>query len=810
MNDLITKLTKATQNKQIVWHETSNPCEVKTLFGNTTYTVECNNQGDAKLASLYQWNDAGNYKKINHADDSHSVYNLFNLVLDMYDCLKSKYTQYCILNKKKDETNFCISLHKVLKRLEFDSTAESKRISIKETDYFYYAGTSNNIDKYIQPMMKAIPTSMGYIPYNEANVILISAPGATGKSAMSAYISSKHDIPIFDLGKYEAVGANSIVGLLMKEVNPEDVFVYSNGLKDGSYSMIIDGLDEGAIKITEDGFEAFLGDIAFFSKDSKGIPFVILGRPAVMEDAALYLEDKGIKTTLLQIEPFTIDKAKEFINAQIDVKVINKFSDQYRNVRDYIIEEIGGFFKNESEMKRNVFERFIGYAPVLMSIKTLLNENLNFDKLLSDLQSHKKQKIELLIDIVERILLREQAKIHEEILSPMLGNNYSYEQKVKIKEKSGTIQEQCFRMLSLLIGHTPTYNVFDDDKNNDIYNEKLNKWMDNHPFILHSQFENIVFESFIIVRLIKSEEYRNLVFEWLSTTKTDSYLLIDIYDCMTAEERYIDFRMVPYLLSSFKALDTAENIGTTEIYAKEENASTSCECEFSLVRSEGKIEYEFYFSLQKQDVLVIPSPLSSIYIDAPIDVAIYTQKADFYSPVSISCNSLKITSKDILLSNYKTETSVVLECNSFEALCNDGSSPNLINRSHEKEALRIITNAKLAHPFWNYKESMTVALSGNNELVQRFTKLRRMILMFRTHSKGNLARCRSKIDSRIGKSPIGKAIIKQLIDKNVIYTEGEMYHINNNIFAAVIGAKYDDIRSCKITQKTKDFLNTID
>ena len=262
--------------------------------------------------------------------------------------------------------------------------------------------------------MSQLPTAQGMTPYTEAEVILISAPGATGKSAMSVYLSNKLDIPVLNLGKHPAVGANSISGLLMNNVVQEDTFVYHGGLKNGTCSMIIDGLDEAAIHITQDGFNSFLKDVAFFAKGAKGLPFVILGRPAVMEDAALELEVNDVKTTLLQIEPFTIPKAKEFIDNLQGKSYVSKYEKEYKEVRDYIIDQIGGFFKSESELNKNIFERFIGYAPVLQSISTLLSDKLNYHNLLDELKKNKKQKIDLLVDIVNRIVLREQTKIHDE------------------------------------------------------------------------------------------------------------------------------------------------------------------------------------------------------------------------------------------------------------------------------------------------------------------------------------------------------------------------------------------------------------
>ena len=83
------------------------------------------------------------------------------------------------------------------------------------------------------------------------------------------------------------------------------------------------------------------------------------------------------------------------------------------------------------------------------------------------------------------------------------------------------------------------------------------------------------------------------------------------------------------------------------------------------------------------------------------------------------------------------------------------------------------------------------------------------MLMFRSHSKGVLARVSSKIDKRIGKTPIGKAIIDKLLIDKILYKEGVMYYVDNDMFAEIIGVKYNDLRSCNINAKTKEFLQGI-
>lgn len=99
--------------------------------------------------------------------------------------------------------------------------------------------------------------------------------------------------------------------------------------------------------------------------------------------------------------------------------------------------------------------------------------------------------------------------------------------------------------------------------------------------------------------------------------------------------------------------------------------------------------------------------------------------------------------------------------------------------------------------------------ASEEQLYEAFGKLRRMILMFRSHSKGVLARYCEKIDNRIGKTPLGKTLIEGLMQKGVIYTDNTMYYIEITRFGEVLGAKYDDIRLSEMNDKIKAFLMSL-
>ena len=87
-----------------------------------------------------------------------------------------------------------------------------------------------------------------------------------------------------------------------------------------------------------------------------------------------------------------------------------------------------------------------------------------------------------------------------------------------------------------------------------------------------------------------------------------------------------------------------------------------------------------------------------------------------------------------------------------------------------------------------------------------YQKLRRTLIMFRSHSKGKLAKIKAKIDNRIGKTDIGKKVIDSLLKKNIIYQDKQMYIINNTAMDKFLGVKFDGIRTCVMSDAILLFL----
>ena len=95
-------------------------------------------------------------------------------------------------------------------------------------------------------------------------------------------------------------------------------------------------------------------------------------------------------------------------------------------------------------------------------------------------------------------------------------------------------------------------------------------------------------------------------------------------------------------------------------------------------------------------------------------------------------------------------------------------------------------------------------------MTEIYQKMRRALIMFRSHSKGQLAKSHAKIDNRIGSTPLGKNVIKALVNNHIIYRDDHVYVIDNEAMDKFLGVKFDGIRNSTITDTMLKFLSDIE
>ena len=644
--------------------------------------------------------------------------------------------------------------------------------------------------------------------FENVDVVLVSATGATGKSALSHYLAKTLYQPIYDMGEAGPVGDNSLIGMLSKNLAITEMTSYLSDLSQGHAMMIIDALDEGALKVTPQALNSFYSEIARLSNGKPGIPFVLTGRTQIMETATLELEERGLNVLLLQIEPFTIDQAKKFIDASIKNKDgMDKHNTAYIIVRDLIINSVEGFFQNIKDMKLRQYERFIGYAPVLQTIAELLNDNNNYQQLYHELSLENKKNIALILDIIEKIMLREKGKVDKELL-PQLTQNISPDTIELVNKKAYNTMEQCVRILSAVMEEKLHYSVANDKAFDGPYEDKIVEWQIEHPFYNKDKkvFVNVVFESYVVAYLLHTDQYRQMALNYLRSSKyKTSYMFFDFYQSHEGGNVIsVDIQIIPYLYNSLISMDSKADNVRMELSENEQQ-----QMDVSFVRK----EKEYVFSVQKTEKqLCLPAYCSDIVIDAPIRVLIpFSSKIDMKAPISLFCKEIIFESNELcLLENPIQQGGIVWEADTITVNLPYGANPEIKDYIRNGTKFIINTQGKPSYPFIRYYSGLSDKDKEISTYNIYYQKLRRTLLMFRSHSKGVLARYKDKINNRIGTSAQGQKVISALTSSGIMYEDSIMYYLDSDKMADKLGVKYDDIQAAVINPQVAEFINKIE
>lgn len=705
------------------------------------------------------------------------------------------------------------SLHSIVTKIQKNGLIPFDKALIEKKFNSFYLSQNEN-PKYIQPFFTEILSNIETEKFPK--ILLISAAGATGKTELTNFLSTKLQMPIFDLSKHEPVASNSLSGLFTNCLGYRNAGIFVDQLQQSKAVLIIDALDEASVQTTVKGFNSFLDDISNIASNSLSTTFILLGRTKVMEHCMFYFDKKGIDASLFLIEPFTVSQAKEFIDKHTQDSN-KRFEEPYKKVRDYIVDSVQAFFKSQNDInKTTIYKQFIGYAPVLLSIAKLLDETPNYAELKETLSRDDNKNVDLIVSIVEQILLREQYDKIGKLVLPNLLKDRPSDFCDMIRAKAYSIDEQCLRLLNYQLNYqfnTPP--ISEDCQFNTEYENKISEWLKEHPFMdERGNIQNAVFESYIIARLMLHEEYKSVVIEYLNTKYRDAFMLFFIFDKLS-KDRKIDATYLSYLYSSLKSLDSQHMTSSIDIHEDSLNTGVLCDVGFSINNAEDY--FQFKMLVPFDDFVFLGDSISDITVDASINILLNKIRAELIAPVTLICKNVKVNSGEIIVEKGIDQLphEIIIECDNFEIDYTNGHSLSLINHLSKNDCFQIIAKERPVYPFGDYYIGSDYSpsfddLLNNEDLKTKYKKLRKIIVLFKSHSKGRMAKFKDKIENqRVAGTGIGKMVLNQLIQTGVLYLEGYLYFIDPHEIDVQLGVSYHDIRAGVINKKTIEFLQHV-
>lgn len=609
---------------------------------------------------------------------------------------------------------------------------------------------------YVEPLFKELKWNAS------ASIILFSAPGAVGKSALAKYISYQKGSIYWDLSQVK-LGQHSLNGMLIESLGAESYSFFAAGLKTGKQSIVIDALDEADLISGRKAIEMLLDDIkkAVGSVSSPCIALFSRGETAIF--VGKYLSEIGINYGAYEIGFFTENNARVFIKRTIETVYETTYTPAMKDCVDAEFKIVSDVLEEGSR------DSFLGYAPVLQTVAKTLIDTPNTMVLKNSLHGANSG-----IEIVNRILAegllkREQSKIING-MKENLGDKYSG---FNDWDKLYTLDEQIVNItIYILMGEVMDDSDVKDNLEPEMYEEYIKSVMSmtcQHPFLGKSNdtmdFVGPAFRDFSLAILLGIKDKYSYVSDYKSWHKgafIPSQLLFDFY-CLSYDKCNSPeaFR---YVYDAFLAKETSNIIPYVSIVDGTDNNAVA----LFTVKKDKEIIQENELELKFETKQLIFRQMINTSIDCDYNVIIGCDNNINTRIVrsSVICKNIQWASNSVMLEEC---THIIAD----NALNGNGVSPDFDIRGCEPKISlgNVQEYYKLRKYAFVYSENTLDAFAVHNSLKKLFSCMR-------GHRKDTPARDKEFVDFVVmGHSELRKKLLNWLLDKGIIYIDSEESHL---------------------------------
>ena len=589
-------------------------------------------------------------------------------------------------------------------------------------------------------------------------VLLVSAPGAVGKSTLARQIAFITGSVYVDLAKADPVGGNTISGgLVRSKIYP--------AWEDGSMTALVDGLDEAILKTTREGFEAFLADVAALSAD-RTIPIVLYGRTGAIQDAWLVLtEQLGEDVAVLEIGYFGPEASIDFAEARLSASHPGR---NHPDVDRLALELLLDGLRTQTASDG---DRFAGYAPVLQAVAEHVGRESNPSRLVSELQQGLQPPVTL-HSVISAILNREQKKLETlPFQEPDLAKKlYSPE------EQLDRLVARVYQVPQPILPDIPAEDA-------ETYSTALETWVGEHPFINgDAGTSSAVFQAVISTRALRNDVAapEALRIELAKGDAANPFLYVFYMgEKSESETTVLPEEHIGVIYSSIRASlaqgETASLLVEQPDGDEQEVCSADVEIEISRSGNDNSVLLSFQTEL-----------IGTIFLGPHVkDVAIYMPHANvevgqgtevsLVAPVDIQCADLAIVAEKVIVETTPESqvSSVFLQADSIS-----GSPMATVPVVRNNAKLFACWPSAENYPWTSFAVEQPGAQSDDALIDEALRRFRKFVVEFRSHRNGGLARSRHKIDSSRMIKGTGQAVLEAMLEAGIVTRDQARYYLD--------------------------------
>lgn len=623
----------------------------------------------------------------------------------------------------------------------------------------------------------------------------VAAPGAVGKSTLARQIAAATSAVYLNLAEADTVAGNYLAGGLVKT----GLYPY---WQNEQCTVLIDALDEARLRVTQSSFEDFLDDIVTMTRN-RGVPLVIFGRVGVIDDSWLILNEKGVSPPIFEINFFDIERANKFVlSALRRISETPGFEPLRQNLQKHSVvyeDVVRKSLASINKLAASDGSRFSGYAPVLEAVAAVISREKNPAHFSID--GDASSQSELLESLTAKILDRESEKLRAQ-----LGDI-----PIDTRARLYGPEEQMRRLSHVVLGGpSPSIPNFLTPDEAGVYATALEGFVAQHPYLdgNNRKASGAVFSAAVnAFALFADESQLRIAAERYATDAghTPNPFLIDFYDAEIGKRKIQEIppEHVGFIYESARSRASSGDIVRLSIEADKEAEHADMEISAENSATEGKTSGKRY-KISQAGMLKFGRQLSGVSIDAePMSLSIGDGgPAEIHGPTIISVAALNLLCSDLAFSKSditQTDNSIFIEASELSV-----STLNSVPTVRSDVAVGVRWPGSEQFP-WTSLSKEEEQIFG--ELGDKLKLFRRLVMAFRSHSKGELARFKDKIEhARMTGGDFGERLRQRMLDDGILTLRGPMYVLHPDKLGAATGVSFQDIKMRTFGEKARAYL----
>jgi len=633
-------------------------------------------------------------------------------------------------------------------------------------------------------------------------LMLIAAPGATGKSVLGYNLSIDKRALYWDLSKAD-IGDNYFIGTLSKSYGPERLGEVLRLVSNGDIAFVIDAFDEAEISSGWNRVQSFLKEICSYVNDKSKVKFVLLARHETAQYLSMILDELIGESAYYyyKIDFFERKKAKEFLLQYLvdkDVKY-QTLKDKINSITEIVFDGIDNAMKNGSD-EEGADMSFYGYAPVLQALAVLIMQYNNLQEL-ENYYAQYTNYSRFIGQVIDNIITREKEKVVAALETRLRNKGLQTDNIKDLYSKD----EQLIRLLNYTIEKKVNIDIQRPQnlKTSIIaeYDDLLKQFLPQHPFIMSSNdFASPAFKDFAIAQLLsggKGEKYLMDKIEGFYSSITPLFwqFYLDNRQDKTIMGKHVGI-MCESSISGKKSGDDS----LSAVYDSAEGTKLTTILDFNTTEPGRALNY-----------IVLPDPIDGIVFP------FHMINTSIKSAIKVTCG---YNSKEFDLNNSTVNASEIeFRCKNLIVRCDEMDKPVTIITTKpaiHSDLLKVEKkgnghfsvcwpNGK-KYPWAEYylEKGSLEARTIDNLLLS----LRQILKWFRKDRRDALARYADFINNvAVNGNDLNKRMLDYLLETHVIWQEGNLYKLAHKV-AERNGINFTSIKNMKCNEQLDKYLSS--